>query len=791
MARARTAYGWTFLIFGSLILSLLLSNILYILYKSDQGFFSPGSRNHSEWPPVRVTGKSFLSIQQYALCLRGLDCEFIRPPLHSGSHQCTMETCFDYSRCLREFKVYVYPFPTPNSSTFISPTYAKFLSALHRYPHITDDAAEACIFIPWLDTLDRDPLSPGFGMFMDHQFSLLPYWNSLPTRNVESELDAALQATGQPSFPGRNHLLFNLYAGTWPNYRDDQFFMSVGQAILAKASFSTSRIRPKFDVSLPLVDSHHPETTMLQHPSTSSSRNQTKIRRPVLLSFKGKRYVSGIGSASRNALFHLHNGDDIILVTTCRHGSDWTRYADKRCPIDMALYDKYDYHQLLHNSTFCLVPRGRRLGSYRFLEALQASCIPVVLSNDWELPFSEVIDWKRALVLADERLVLTLPLILRRLSDHQILRLRQQVTFLWTTYFRSIESIVFTTLEIIRDRISKRARSYSVWNSPPGGLMFSQRYSVDECKLPFRTLPKYCPSHVSAGFTVIVPINRDLCGDYQRRLSSFAGTTFRSRWIRKIILVWSCTRSPPSSADFTPYVPVEVEVVIEDEFRVQMRTSSQPSSSVAFQPFFEIPTLAVFAFKLELNISMKQLDFAYTIWQAFPNRLVGFRSAEHQWITSSGSWFWDDFGNSSHGYSIILLNAAFYHKHYHNLYWQVLSPMSHDVVNTFANCEDLLFNALVGHVSRAPPIKVLQSTDVQPLFRPSWPHPITADTRGRERRNVCLKAFSEHFSYQVFSTTWPSEEEIRTDPSSVQLSPSKTLYLPLYRSELVYVPRFG
>ena len=58
-----------------------------------------------------------------------------------------------------------------------------------------------------------------------------------------------------------------------------------------------------------------------------------------------------------------------------------------KCEADNARYDHWDYEQLIHDSTFCLVPRGRRLGSFRFIETMQQACVPVVLANGWVLPF--------------------------------------------------------------------------------------------------------------------------------------------------------------------------------------------------------------------------------------------------------------------------------------------------------------------------------------------------------------------------------------------------------------------
>src|SRR4051812_33138025 len=115
----------------------------------------------------------------------------------------------------------------------------------------------------------------------------------------------------------------------------------------------------------------------------------------------------------------------------------------------MISFLRYDYETLLQNSTFCLVPRGRRLGSFRFLEALKAGCIPVLLSNGWVLPFAEVIDWNHATVLADERTLLQTLELLRSIDKTKIFRMKQQTQVLWNQYLSSVERIVETVFEVI------------------------------------------------------------------------------------------------------------------------------------------------------------------------------------------------------------------------------------------------------------------------------------------------------------------------------------------------------
>ena len=224
------------------------------------------------------------------------------------NRKCRMDTCFDETNCRKDFKVYVYPIHGK-----ISESYSRILSSIRNSRFYTPNAGEACLLVPSIDMLDRDVLSHEFVIDAQSKFRKLPYWNG-----------------------GRNHIIFNLYSGTWPDYSEELGF-DIEQAILAKASFTKQLFRPGFDISLPLFGKSHPQKGGARGDLQA---NNFPVIRKYLLAFKGKRYLSGIGSDTRNALYHINNGYDIILLTTCRHGKDWYKLKDVRCDHDNAEYEK-------------------------------------------------------------------------------------------------------------------------------------------------------------------------------------------------------------------------------------------------------------------------------------------------------------------------------------------------------------------------------------------------------------------------------------------------------------------
>ena len=54
------------------------------------------------------------------------------------------------------------------------------------------------------------------------------------------------------------------------------------------------------------------------------------------------------------------------------------------------------------------------------------------------------------------------------------------------------------------------------------------------------------------------------------------------------------------------------------------------------------------------------------------------------------------------------IGVAFYHRYYNYLYTEWLAPETRHLVDQLGNCDDILMNFLVSHVTKRPPIKVTQ-----------------------------------------------------------------------------------
>nr|XP_014343012.1 PREDICTED: exostosin-1 [Latimeria chalumnae] len=393
--------------------------------------------------------------------------------------------------------------------------------------------------------------------------------------------------------------------------------------------------------------------------------------------------------------------------------------------------NRYDYREMLHNATFCLVPRGRRLGSFRFLEALQAACIPVMLSNGWELPFSEVVDWNQAAVIGDERLLLQIPSTIRSIHQDKILALKQQTQFLWEAYFSSVEKIVLTTLEIIQDRILKHiSRNSLIWNKHPGGLFVLPQYSTYLGEFPFyyanlglKPSPK---------FTAVIHAVTPLVSQSQPILKLLVAVS-KSQYCAQIIVLWNCDKPLPAKHRW-PATSVPV-VVIEGASKVM---------SSRFLPYDNIATDAILSLDEDTVLSTTEVDFAFTVWLSFPERIVGYPARSHFWDSTKERWGYTS--KWTNDYSMVLTGAAIYHKYYHYLYTHYLPASLKNMVDQLANCEDILMNFLVSAVTKLPPIKVTQKKQYKETMMGQTSRASRwADPDHFAQRQTCMNTFATWF----------------------------------------------
>lgn len=98
---------------------------------------------------------------------------------------------------------------------------------------------------------------------------------------------------------------------------------------------------------------------------------------------------------------------------------------------DVQVYDnlpaRVSYESMLRKSRFCLCPSGYEVASPRVVEAIYAECIPVLISDGYVPPFSDVLNWKSFSVQVAVKDIPNIKKILTSISQTQYIRMHRRL----------------------------------------------------------------------------------------------------------------------------------------------------------------------------------------------------------------------------------------------------------------------------------------------------------------------------------------------------------------------------
>lgn len=130
-----------------------------------------------------------------------------------------------------------------------------------------------------------------------------------------------------------------------------------------------------------------------------------------------------------------------------------------------------------------------------------------------------------------------------------------------------------------------------------------------------------------------------------------------------------------------------------------------------FKPLKGLKTEAIFSIDDDVLVPCSTLEFAFSVWQAAPDSMVGFVPRMH-WVHTKkhgsklyryGGW-WSVWWMGT--YSMVLTKAAFLHHKYLELYTNEMPSSIRNFVKAGRNCEDIAMSFVVANITHAPPIWV-------------------------------------------------------------------------------------